>query len=887
VQLADAAARAPGRTLAAIGALSLASAFLALSLRPSVAQDTLIASSSSDYRATQAAARTFGEAPVVVLVREPLRQLLAPGDLTAVSRLEACIGGQTLAVAAGGGVLEPQPGAKPYGGPNSPCAYLMRSRPVLVVYGPGTFLNRAVAALDAQLAAIRAADRLSVRRVARAAYRLALARHLTPALAQAAALAAAAALAQRLTAPFAGPALSSGLVAAPAITDTPFIDHLVFARAGGESVRPRLASLFPAPDAALIQARLRGGLTSAQVARTISAIRAAVAMPEFRLTSPDPYTVTGEPVVLSDLATRFTGQVSTLLGGAVVAMALALTFFFGGALRLLPLGIALSSAAIAFGAFALAGSRLTLASLAALPILIGLAVDYAIQFQSRAREPAGAEPRAAVAHAAARGAPAIAAAALATGAGFVVLWLSPVPMLRGFGALIVIGIGVAVLVTLTACPAVLALAGSDLGVFGASLRGAREILAEHYAGRLRARRPARRQARQTTGRGEPRLAVASASRAASAAAMVSRHPAAVLAIAGALAVVGWVADTAVSVQTDITKLVGGGAPALRDLAKLERVTGASGEIDVIVRSGNVATPRTLEWMEAYERVLEARFGRSGARGCAGATLCPALSLPDLFTNGGGRLDAVARTSRSIDRSLHTLPPYFTRSLISDDRRAAVLAFGIRLMPLARQERVIAYMRARLNPPGGVPAELAGLPVLAADTAASLSSPARRLETSLAALLAVALALLAALRDLRRALVPLIPIALASGWSALLLFALPVQLDPMSASLGALVIAITTEFSVLLAERYRQERAAGLEPALALRTAYTLTGAAVLASAATVIVGFGVLLLSDIAMLRSFGFVTVIDLSVSLAGVMLVLPAALALAERPVRARVVV
>ena len=40
-----------------------------------------------------------------------------------------------------------------------------------------------------------------------------------------------------------------------------------------------------------------------------------------------------------------------------------------------------------------------------------------------------------------------------------------------------------------------------------------------------------------------------------------------------------------------------------------------------------------------------------------------------------------------------------------------------------------------------------------------------------------------------------------------------------------------------------------------------------------------LVLSDITMLRDFGFVTLIDLTVSLAGVLLVLPAVLALAER--------
>jgi len=58
---------------------------------------------------------------------------------------------------------------------------------------------------------------------------------------------------------------------------------------------------------------------------------------------------------------------------------------------------------------------------------------------------------------------------------------------------------------------------------------------------------------------------------------------------------------------------------------------------------------------------------------------------------------------------------------------------------------------------------------------------------------------------------------------------------------------------------------------------------VLASGATAIAGFAVLAFSDVVMLRDFGLVTVVDLTVSLLGVLAVLPAVLVMAER--RARV--
>jgi predicted RND superfamily exporter protein len=209
----------------------------------------------------------------------------------------------------------------------------------------------------------------------------------------------------------------------------------------------------------------------------------------------------------------------------------------------------------------------------------------------------------------------------------------------------------------------------------------------------------------------------------------------------------------------------------------------------------------------------------------------------------------------------------------------VLSFGIKLMSLERQGRVIDAMRRELDPPKGVHASVAGLPVLGTEANEALSDPVRRLGTLLAGLAAVALALFAVYRRWERAWVPLVPIALAAGWSALVLFALRVPLNPMSATLGALVIAISTEFAVLLTARFREERAAGHDTEAALARTYSSTGAAVLASGVTAIAGFAVLAFSDVRMLSDFGRVTVVDLTVSLLGVLAVLPAVLVLTER--------
>ncbi len=302
-----------------------------------------------------------------------------------------------------------------------------------------------------------------------------------------------------------------------------------------------------------------------------------------------------------------------------------------------------------------------------------------------------------------------------------------------------------------------------------------------------------------------------------------------------------------------------------------------------VRADDITKPSVVAWMTRFQRgVLKAHGYKAGAR-CSddkGAPeLCPALSLPDLFSS------AIGAQGNSVRQLLAAVPPYFSQGVVSRDRKTANMAFGIRLMPLDRQKDVVDDIKRRLDPPKGVQASVVGLPVLAAEANGSLSSPWRRDLTLLAALAAVFLVLLAVRRSRRDAAVPLIPIALATGWSGGLLFILgllpgplEVELNPMSVTLSALVIAISTEFSVLLSARYRQERDRGAGAARAIQLTYASTGAAVLASGATAIAGFAALIASDIRMLRDFGIVTVADLTVSLLGVMVVLPAALLWAE---------
>jgi hydrophobe/amphiphile efflux-3 (HAE3) family protein len=454
----------------------------------------------------------------------------------------------------------------------------------------------------------------------------------------------------------------------------------------------------------------------------------------------------------------------------------------------------------------------------------------------------------------------IATAALATMAGFAVLVLSPIPMVRGFALLLVLGILLAFALALT-------VGLSSLSLLRATprIRRARRF----PAGLAKTEKPIA----QLRAVGRRALAFSIAS------------PGRVLAIAALLAIAGWGAGTRIPVVSDIRELVPRDLPALEDVDALEQATGVSGLTYVTVDAPDLSDPAVIAWMHDFERRVLRRHGfRGQAASCRAdqVELCPETSLADFLYAGGREPPSRAR----IRAQLRLLPPYLSQALMATDQASGdtgLITFGIKVMPFDQQKDLIDDIRRQVDPPGaangppaGVSAQVVGLPVLAADANSALSD--NRYLVTVAGLLAVALVLLAAYRSASRALVPLIPIVFATGWASLVLWAAGVPLNPMSATLGALVIAIATEFSVLLSARYHEERGRGGSIGEALRRTYARTGSAVFASGITAIAGFAVLILTDIRMLRDFGLVTVFDLAVTLAGVLLVLPAALVWSE---------
>ena len=364
----------------------------------------------------------------------------------------------------------------------------------------------------------------------------------------------------------------------------------------------------PNKSSALIQVRFAPGpQRGAARPRRSTLVRQAVAMPDWRLPNgKGTYVVTGAPVVVSDL-TQLDQPLarSCCSSAALVVMALTLALVFRARLRLLPLVVALAAAGLTFGALSLAGR------VADDGLDRGAAGAH--RPRRRLRDPAavaragGAGGRATAsrrpcARTAQRGAPTVATAAAATAAGFLVLALSPVPMVRGFGLLLVAGIALALGCALT------------LGRGRARRRGAApRPRRAGVAGACAPRRCARRAASCSSPTAR-RSRVRRARRARPGAARCAWRPAhpgrVVLRRRSCVAVAGWGARHA---DPRRVRRPASSCPRTcrrsHDLQALQRSTGVGGEIDVVVSGRRPHRPRGRRrgWRATRRRVLK-RFG---------------------------------------------------------------------------------------------------------------------------------------------------------------------------------------------------------------------------------------------------------------------------------------
>lgn len=152
----------------------------------------------------------------------------------------------------------------------------------------------------------------------------------------------------------------------------------------------------------------------------------------------------------------------------------------------------------------------------------------------------------------------------------------------------------------------------------------------------------------------------------------------------------------------------------------------------------------------------------------------------------------------------------------------------------------------------------------------------RYEITLIGLALIFISLLVIYRSFYRAILPIIPIIIIVGWSGGIMALFGISYTPLTATLGALIMGIGTEFTILITERFEEEKLKTDNRQEAIKNTLSRMANPILVSALTTMGGFSALIFSDFVILSNFGIMTLVNLSLALLSTIVVLPTILAI-----------
>jgi hydrophobe/amphiphile efflux-3 (HAE3) family protein len=614
------------------------------------------------------------------------------------------------------------------------------------------------------------------------------------------------------------------------------------------TIRPALRPFFPTPEGveptaenathALMVTRLEGNQALSEQSDAAEAVVDVFSAYDF---APATTITTGSPVLLKDVNDYLQGGMLVLGGLAVVVMIVVLSLAFRVRWRLVPLLVMAVGVLWTFGLLGYTGFQLSLVTIAGLPILIGLGVEFAIQVHNRVEEEVLLDkPESPFSESLANLGPALAVATVAAVIACLSLLASKVPMIREFGVLLAVGI---------------------VMVFVAAIVIPVTVLS------LRERRS------PTTSRHDQRIVEGSMVK-------LGKLPQVlviplVVASVGVF-VLGLFLETDTPVETEPQRWVDQSSQTVKDLDALADQTSTASELSVFVRSDDVFTDEIGQFvtdlgvteLETYPDTLVTASG---------------LPMTVYYLMNYPGVTALAPTGEDLAIAYEAAPPEIKEATVAGDGTATNLTFRVAPSSLETRKEVVDDIRTQtapggsLEPPPGVSATPAGLAVVGVGLLENLTS--NRLLLTWIALGGVFLWLLVRFASLVKALLVMFPVLLAVGLSSTIVWLTGITVSPLTTVSGPLVIAICTEFATLILFRYLEERRQGLTPDEAVDVAAARTGRAFFASALTTVGGFAVLLFSPLPLLKDFGAIVALTVAIALASAVTMVPPIVVWADR--------
>ncbi len=586
-----------------------------------------------------------------------------------------------------------------------------------------------------------------------------------------------------------------------------------------ESIDPVSRSmLLPDERHTMISIDMPMYISSEDRANVLPDVEAAVEMADFPPGADT--TVTGEVALTNAIEYEMTKSMGLLLAVSGLLMVLALLLVFRHVhLSLLPLPIVFLGIIWTFGMMGFLQVPLTMVSMAAFPILIGLGIDYAIQFHNRIEEEfqRGESAATAVLDTVAHTAPAVLIALTITGAGFSTLFTSSVPMIRDFGLLCLIGIIMCYLSALF------------VGV---------TILYQMEKGRI------------VNGEMKSRRRSAITPLIEKSVIFFTHRWRVVLATALVLSLAGMYTDSLVPIETDFKEYIPQDLPPLIQFQHLHNIFGGTDEINIIVQADDVTDPVMLRWMDEFGNYLtESREEVYGVTSLA--------TLVKMYNNG-----VIPNDQSRVEAILDTMPGDTKYTYVDGHNTAHInvnIGEAVRDLAQVGIKRLVGEVDKDIiwfEPPPGTSVTQTGRLVMMITVIDALTTG--RMRMTFLGLVMIFILLLVIYRDPIKAVLPILPMIVVIGWMGGVMYITGMVYTPLTATLGALILGVGSEYAVLTMERFYEEKTKTTNNIKALRTAIGSIGVAIFASGLTTVFGFSALIASPFPMNSNFGTVTVLS-----------------------------
>jgi hypothetical protein len=609
-----------------------------------------------------------------------------------------------------------------------------------------------------------------------------------------------------------------------------------------------LAVANPSNVLTLVSVPLTLGLTDKEEASTLNNIQSIIdsSQPPAGVT----VSVSGQPAFTQQMRAEMASQMGLLIGAAMILMIIVMGLLFSYvSFRFLPVVFVGLGLITALGLMGLAGISLNMAVIGAFPVMIGLGIDYAIQFHARLDEESrkGSLDDAVYATITNTG-PAVMYAMLATSLGFAAMFVSTVPMVQSFGLVAMIGIMCCYCVSLFGIPAVAHVLHykpkqQAPDVCYAVGEGACDTL------------PAAKKSSWSYGQFLTDTSV-----------KIAKNPVPILLVVALIAAIGFQLDPLIPIEANQNNFVPSNMPAKILMDKVTNILGSTTTADFYVQGAQVTDLDTIQWMKMFQDYELAHHPQ----------ITSATSIVNYIIayNGG----VMPQTQSQLNAVLGQIPQNIRDQYVSGSMRGAI-TFGMVNLQIPQEQDLKNQMEndiTFLQPPSGITLQTAGDFEVYTSLIGGLSSSKDEMTYLGFALIFVFLALV--YRHVH-ALSPLIPIVLIVGWNSVAMYLLGIAYSPLTATLGSMTIGVAAEYTILMMERYAEEEERLGDHMAAIQQSVNRIGTAITVSGLATFFGFSALCLASFPITSNFGVTTLIAVGFSLTGTIFVMPAVLSFVGR--------